>query len=89
MQSLQEIRAIYKAAGATFASAYRMRIVLTARCPLTIDGVSIARFDVGRVYDVKESVAALLIEIRCAEPCKRERLEHPPSDRRPYTARSA
>ena len=42
--------------------------------PITIEGVSVATM-VGRVYDMRDSVAAFLIATGCAEPCP-----EPPSD---------
>ena len=44
-----------------------MRIRMTRRCPAAIDGFSVTPLEVGRVYDIKPSIAAFLIATECAE----------------------
>jgi len=62
-----------------------MRIRIIRRCPAAVDGFSVAPLEVGRVYDIKPSVAAFLIATECAEPYQ----DSEPSDTRSREKRHA
>jgi hypothetical protein len=52
-----------------------MRVRITRRASDDVDGISLALFQVGVVYEVSATIATYLIAMECAEPAETSAVE--------------